>query len=91
MTLSSFQTYVDSNYMILPLDEQPRLLKAQELGYDGFCEYIRDKRNKLLAETDWWALSDHTATAEQTTYRQALRDVPAQSGFPDTVTWPTKP
>ena len=48
-------------------------------------------RDRLLAETDWWSASDLTMTAEQTAYRQALRDIPAQSGFPDTVTWPTKP
>ena len=48
-------------------------------------------RNDLLAETDWWATSDRTMTAEQTAYRQALRDITDQSGFPDNITWPTKP
>lgn len=52
---------------------------------------MRNKRNKLLVETDYLALSDQTLSAEMTTYRQALRDVPAQSGFPLNVTWPTKP
>jgi len=52
---------------------------------------VRTERDALLAETDWWASSDLTMTAEQTTYRQALRDVPSQEGFPDTVTWPVKP
>ena len=52
---------------------------------------IRETRDSLLAETDWWATADRTMTAEQTTYRQALRDIPDQSGFPNTVTWPTKP
>jgi hypothetical protein len=36
---------------------------------------LRNKRNKLLAETDYLALSDQTMTAEMTTYRQALRDI----------------
>ena len=52
---------------------------------------VRRERDLLLAETDWWASSDLTMTAEQTAYRQALRDVPSQEGFPDTVTWPVKP
>jgi len=52
---------------------------------------VRTFRNELLAATDWWGLSDHTMTAEQATYRQALRDLPQQEGFPDNVTYPTKP
>lgn len=52
---------------------------------------VRDKRNRLLAETDWWAVSDRTMTTAQTQYRDALRDIPAQDGFPFSVTWPTKP
>ena len=52
---------------------------------------IRNERDKLIAETDWWATSDRTMTAEQTAYRQALRDITDQSGFPTDITWPTKP
>jgi len=52
---------------------------------------VRAKRDSLLQETDWMALSDVTMSSEMTTYRQALRDVPAQSGFPFSVTWPNKP
>ncbi len=51
----------------------------------------RDKRTALLAETDHFALSDVTMTDAMRTYRQALRDVPQQSEFPNTITWPTKP
>ena len=51
----------------------------------------RNERNRLIDETDVWALSDRTMTAEQTAYRQALRDVTDQAGFPDNITWPTKP
>ena len=55
---------------------------------------LRSKRNRLLAETDYLALSDATLTSEMETYRQALRDLPTGK---DTVakcenaTWPTKP
>ena len=38
---------------------------------------LREERDKKLAETDWWAMSDRTMTTEQTNYRQALRDIPA--------------
>tara|TARA_R110002096_G_scaffold320036_1_gene514136 strand:+ start:441 stop:704 length:264 start_codon:yes stop_codon:yes gene_type:complete len=52
---------------------------------------VRNQRDSLLASTDWMALSDVTMSDAMTTYRQALRDIPAQSGFPSSVTWPTKP
>lgn len=52
---------------------------------------VRARRDSLLQETDWMALSDVTMSSEMTTYRQALRDIPAQSGFPYSLTWPTKP
>ena len=58
------------------------------------AELSRDagyRRRDLLLETDVWALSDRTMTAEQTAYRQALRDITGQAGFPNNVTWPTKP
>ena len=52
---------------------------------------VRNQRDILLAETDWMALSDVTMSNAWTVYRQALRDIPAQVGFPASVTWPTKP
>ena len=59
------------------------------------AEYLaimeRWKRDRLISETDWWATSDRTMTDAQTAYRTALRDVPSQAEFPNTVTWPTKP
>ena len=50
----------------------------------------RASRDALLAETDWMASNDYTMSDEWKTYRQALRDLPSQSGFPD-VDFPTKP
>ena len=61
----------------------------EEINVEG--PKVREKRNTLLAETDWWATSDRTMTQAETDYRQALRDVPAQDGFPTNITWPTKP
>jgi len=50
---------------------------------------VRAQRDSLLHLSDNMALADRI-TADWTTYRQALRDVPAQADFPD-VTWPTAP
>lgn len=53
----------------------------------------RQKRNQLLSETDYFALSDVTMTSEMASYRQALRDLPSHSNWPnlDEADWPTKP
>jgi len=51
----------------------------------------REERDKLLSETDWMGNSDVTMSSAWTTYRQALRDIPAQAGFPTDVTWPVEP
>jgi len=50
-------------------------------------------RNQLLAETDFYALTDVTLTAEMTTYRQALRDITTHANWPNLNDddWPTKP
>ena len=52
---------------------------------------IRQERDGLLAETDWCANSDVIMSDDMTTYRQALRDITDQDGFPTNITWPTKP
>ena len=52
---------------------------------------LRLERNKLLAETDWWASSDLTITDAQKKYRQDLRDITKSATSLDDVTWPTKP
>ena len=56
-------------------------------------EAVRTKRDTLLAETDWTALSDVTMSSAMTTYRQALRDITTHANFPnlDEADWPTKP
>ena len=51
---------------------------------------IRNKRDMLLRDCDWWGSSDLTMSDAQTAYRQNLRDVPTQSDV-DNITWPTKP
>jgi len=57
------------------------------------AESNRTKRDGLLAETDWTGMSDVTMTDAMTTYRQALRDLPDNSNWPnlEDADWPTKP
>ena len=52
---------------------------------------LRKERNAKLAETDWWAFSDLTMTAEQIAYRQSLREITDTYSSLDDVVWPTKP
>ena len=52
---------------------------------------LRRARNRLLAETDYLALADSTLTDEMRAYRQALRDLPANTEDPANPVWPTKP
>ena len=55
---------------------------------------LREKRNRLLAETDFYGNSDVTMSDDMKTYRQALRDLPAGKDTVDkcdNATWPTKP
>ena len=54
-------------------------------------EDLRRERNRLLAETDYLALADSTLTDEMRAYRQALRDLPANTADPANPVWPTKP
>lgn len=55
----------------------------------------RARRNFMLSQSDWTRLDDTPLTDEQkaawATYRQALRDITTQTGFPWEVTWPTQP
>jgi len=63
-------------------------------AFDRAIASVRSKRNALIKETDYLALSDNTLSAEMTTYRQALRDI--TNGVTtveqcNAITWPTKP
>jgi len=70
-------------------------LTADEIAANNAAtaETNRGKRNELLAETDYLALSDMTLSAEMTTYRQALRDITSHANWPNLSDddWPTKP
>ena len=72
-------------------DVQQNEIDTNYYNQNVLPDEIRAERDRLLAETDYLALSDNTMSAAMTTYRQALRDITDQAGFPTSVTWPTKP
>ena len=84
-----FQEYTDDDNVTHSVADQQAAYDASESA--KLAESERSKRDGLLKETDHFGLSDVTMSAEMTTYRQALRDIPQQAGFPSTITWPTKP
>lgn len=72
--------------------------KIAELQAAEPMRLLRQQRDRLVSETDWWVLPDRTATQAQLDYRQALRDLPANSspvldenGQLINVNWPEKP
>lgn len=69
-------------------------LTAAQIAIDNESQAIsvRSIRNALLSACDWTQVADSTADKQAwATYRQALRDVPSQAGFPRDVQWPTQP
>ena len=56
-----------------------------------YAESIRNRRDNLIKESDWRAVSDRELEPEWKEYRQALRDITKQEGFPHDVKWPTDP
>lgn len=75
----------------LTVDDVALTAVVEELKAQGDLTDLRNERNRLLAETDWWANSDLTMTPEQTAYRQALRDITETYSSLDDVVWPEKP
>ena len=84
-------TAYDADGNEIVLDADAVAAKVAELEAAEPWEKLRKQRDRLLAEIDWWASSDRTMTAEQTAYRQALRDLPANTTDPANPVWPTKP
>lgn len=69
--------------------------QLKELPENQASFNIRAERNRRLAECDWTQLADSPLNADEKStwsiYREALRMIPQQTGFPYNVTWPTKP
>lgn len=57
-----------------------------------FADHVRFDRDRLLEECDWRSLADAPGDrGAWLQYRQELRDITKQDGFPDNVTWPVPP
>ena len=97
-----FKTYeVDTTLTEIPdnvccgmIQNQDGTFSNPPKQFDNEMVKLRDKRNRLLQETDWMGYSDVQMTSEWTTYRQSLRDI--TNGLTtvadiESVTWPNKP
>lgn len=74
-------------WSISEMDDDAKAAKDAEQA-----KAVRSDRDKRLSDTDWTQVADAPVDkAVWATYRQALRDVPAQAGFPYDITWPEKP
>jgi len=78
-----------------PVPETSTPVDPQPVSNEFIEQMKRMERNLLLSVSDWAVLPDvglsDAKKAEYLVYRQALRDVPEQSGFPTNISWPTKP
>tara|TARA_R100001443_G_scaffold35242_2_gene49014 strand:+ start:9758 stop:10096 length:339 start_codon:yes stop_codon:yes gene_type:complete len=75
-----------------PQPTQEQLQPAYEAAVKSYAwADLRSKRNSLLKETDYLALSDQSMSSAMTTYRQDLRNLPANTSDPENPTWPVKP
>lgn len=77
-------------WTVSELDEETKAAKDAEAA-----KAVRSKRDNLIAETDWLVIKNlelnQNIPGVWEVYRQALRDIPQQAGFPHNVTWPVKP
>ena len=94
LTKMGIKTYVidDELGIVTPtLTTEQRTTLDNYIANDADLESLRRKRNVRLAKSDWMANSDVTMTDAWKTYRQALRDLPANTADPKNPTWPTEP
>lgn len=79
-----------TKYVVQTLDDQGKAAKDAEIA-----TAVRATRDQLLSSTDWMVIKSlengDSVPDDYKAYRQALRDVPSQAGFPHNVTWPNKP
>ena len=88
-----FVEYTDTDEDGNPVTHTVQAQKDAKVASDNaaLATTERTKRNELLKATDHHGLSDVAMSDAMATYRQALRDVPQQEGFPGTIAWPEKP
>lgn len=76
-----------TKYSVADMDDEAKAAKDAEQA-----KSVREERNKKLSECDWTQVADAPVDkAVWATYRQELRDLTKQTGFPWEVTWPTQP
>lgn len=79
---------------VIPLTPQElaEIQIATEAQSDTLAVFMRSERNALLSASDWTQVNDAPVDkAAWAAYRQALRDVTTQAGFPHNINWPVKP
>ena len=91
-------TPADSPDNVAPKDTDMRgiAIYLTDAEYDTvLAASARQKRDRLIATTDYLVTPDYPIESDRLAkvkiYRQALRDIPGQSGFPRSITWPAKP
>ena len=85
-------THILTQFVALVGETWTQQWEAQPLPVDQAAANVRAERNERLAACDWTQLSDApTESAAWTSYRQKLRDVTTQPGFPWQVAWPEQP
>ncbi len=83
---------IDKDGKVISWDASAVATKEAELITAFKLQELRTERNRLIAETDHWVLSDTAdATSAQTKYRQDLRDITKSATSLDDVSWPEKP
>jgi len=94
--MARFHTTAEGNIPFTAEEEAIR--DAEEAAWDAGANdrkaaEVRQERNKKLTATDWTQTADVPQAVKDTyvTYRQALRDISNQSGFPNEITWPVEP
>lgn len=91
MTVQSSFTDVQTGEVTLVDLTAEEIAEREAYAVEIAPQSLRDQRDRLLAETDVYALSDRTLSDEMRAYRQALRDLPANTSDPQNPTWPEKP
>jgi len=76
-----------TKYSVADIDDEAKTAKDAEQA-----KSVREQRDTKLKDTDWTQVADAPVDkASWATYRQALRDLPKETGFPSDMTWPTEP
>lgn len=80
---------------IQQVDGKYQIVENPPVSLEVLAESVRSERDRRIAETDWYMMPDYPTDPETLelvkSYRQALRDITLQSGFPRDVRWPVVP